>query len=163
MSSQNAVWDDRERVYDELINTLGNLTLTAYNSELSDASFAEKKAHFKGGFDQDNLVISKELHDLDEWNEGAICARAKRLAERALEAWPFPELDAADMCGLGHDSELSAPLSGSANVGGIVLEEMGVAVQALQWGLSERGPASAFGTLFIITNHELVIQGGGGI
>ena len=77
--------DDCERVYEELINTLGNLTLTAYNSELSDAPFAEKKAHLKGGFDQDYLVISKELHDLDVWDEGAICARAKRLAERALE------------------------------------------------------------------------------
>ena len=36
--------DDCERVYEELINTLGNLTLTAYNPELSDAPFAEKKA-----------------------------------------------------------------------------------------------------------------------
>ena len=86
--------DDCERVYEELINTLGNLTLTAYNPELSDAPFAEKKAHLKGGFDQDYLVISKELHDLEKWNEGAICTRAKRLAERALEVWPFPELSA---------------------------------------------------------------------
>ena len=86
--------DDCERVYEELINTLGNLTLTAYNSELSDAPFAEKKAHLKGGFDQDYLVISKELHDLDVWDEDAIRARAKRLAERALEVWPFPELSA---------------------------------------------------------------------
>ena len=62
--------DDCERIYDELINTLGNLTLTAYNSELSDAPFSEKKAHLKGGFDQDYLVISKELHDLDVWDEG---------------------------------------------------------------------------------------------
>ena len=86
--------DECERVYDELINTLGNLTLTAYNSELSDAPFAEKKAHLWGGFDQDYLVISKELHDLEKWNEGAICTRAKRLAERAFEVWPFPELSA---------------------------------------------------------------------
>lgn len=88
------IGDDCERVYEELVNTLGNLTLTAYNPELSDAPFAEKKAHLKGGFDQDYLVISKELHDLDVWDEGAICARAKRLAERALEVWPFPELSA---------------------------------------------------------------------
>lgn len=86
--------DDCERVYEELINTLGNLTLTAYNPELSDAPFAEKKAHFKGGFDQDYLVISKELHDLDVWDEDAIRGRAERLAERALEVWPFPELNA---------------------------------------------------------------------
>lgn len=86
--------DECERVYEELINTLGNLTLTAYNPELSDAPFAEKKAHFKGGFDQDYLVISKELHDLDVWDEDAIRGRAERLAERALEVWPFPELNA---------------------------------------------------------------------
>ena len=75
--------DDCERVYDEFINTLGNLTLTAYNSELSDAPFAEKKAHPKGGFDQDYPVISKELHDLDEWNKGAVFARAGRLTMHA--------------------------------------------------------------------------------
>lgn len=83
--------DDCERVYEELINTLGNLTLTAYNSELSDAPFAEKKAHLKGGFDQDCLVISKELHDLDMWDEDAIRRRAKRLAEHTLEVWPLSE------------------------------------------------------------------------
>ena len=80
---------DCERVYEELVNTLGNLTLTAYNPELSDAPFAEKKAHLKGGFDQDYLVIPKELHDLDVWDENAILARAERLAERALEVWPL--------------------------------------------------------------------------
>ena len=75
--------DDCEHVYEELINTLGNLTLTAYNPELSDAPFAEKKAHLKGGFDQDYLVISKELHDLDVWNKGAVFARARRLTMHA--------------------------------------------------------------------------------
>lgn len=75
--------DDCERVYEELVNTLGNLTLTAYNPELSDAPFAEKEAHLKGGFDQDYLVISKELHDLDVWNKGAVFARARRLTMHA--------------------------------------------------------------------------------
>ena len=86
--------DDCERVYEELINTLGNLTLTAYNSELSDAPFAEKKAHLKGGYEKDYLMLSKELHDLDVWDENAILARAKRLAERALAIWQFPKLSA---------------------------------------------------------------------
>ena len=54
-----------------------NLTLAAFNSELSDALFAEKKAHLKGGFDRDYLAIPKGSHDLDAQNEGAICARAK--------------------------------------------------------------------------------------
>lgn len=75
--------DDCGRVYEELANTLGNLTLTAYNPELSDAPFAEKKAHLKGGFNQDYLEISKELHDLDVWNKGVVFARARRLTMHA--------------------------------------------------------------------------------
>lgn len=89
-----ALGPDCERIYEELVNTLGNLTLTAYNPELSDASFAEKKAHLKGGFDKDYLVISKELHEVEAWGEGAIRKRAARLAARALEVWPRPELSA---------------------------------------------------------------------
>ena len=85
---------DCESIHEELVNTLGNLTLTAYNPELSDASFAEKKAHLKGGFDKDYLVISKELHEVEAWGEGAIRKRAARLAARALEVWPRPELSA---------------------------------------------------------------------
>lgn len=77
-----------------LFTTLGNLTLTAYNPELSDASFVEKKTHLKGGFDKDYLVISKELHEAEAWDEGAIRERAERLADRALEVWPRPELSA---------------------------------------------------------------------
>lgn len=91
---REALGPDCERIHEELVNTLGNLTLTAYNPELSDASFAEKKAHLKGGFDKDYLVISKELHEVEAWGEGAIRKRAARLAARALEVWPRPELSA---------------------------------------------------------------------
>ncbi|WP_273398058.1 DUF4268 domain-containing protein [Thermophilibacter mediterraneus] len=83
---------DCERIHEELVNTLGNLTLTAYNPELSDASFAEKKANLKGGYEKDYLVISKELHSAGTWDEAAIRERAERLAARALEVWPRPEL-----------------------------------------------------------------------
>ena len=83
---------DCERVHEELINTLGNLTLTAYNSELSDASFDEKKTHIVGGYEEDYLVISKELKCTDVWDESAIRNRADRLAKRALQIWPAPTL-----------------------------------------------------------------------
>ena len=91
---RDALGPDCERIHEELVNTLGNLTLTAYNPELSDASFVEKKTHLKGGFDKDYLVISKELHEAEAWDEGAIRERAERLADRALEVWPRPELSA---------------------------------------------------------------------
>ena len=85
--------DDCERVYDELINTLGNLTLTAYNPELSDAPFEVKKAHLKGGFNKDYLMLSQALHHTNVWNEATIRNRAEQLAKRALEVWPCPKLD----------------------------------------------------------------------
>lgn len=83
---------DCERVYDECVNTLGNLTLTAYNSELSDASFAQKKARAIGGYDKDYLVISAALHDADTWDESAIKRRGAELARQALVVWPMPQL-----------------------------------------------------------------------
>lgn len=82
-----------ERVHDELVNALGNLTLTAYNSELSDASFAQKKARTVGGYDKELLVISKSLQDTDVWNEETIRARTDALTKRALEIWRMPHLD----------------------------------------------------------------------
>ncbi|WP_270403476.1 DUF4268 domain-containing protein [Candidatus Collinsella stercoripullorum] len=85
---------DCERVHVEMLNSLGNLTLTAYNSELSDASFAEKKARAIGGFDNEMLVISKGLRDTDVWNEKLIHDRAEKLVARALQVWPMPELPA---------------------------------------------------------------------
>lgn len=91
---REALGPDCERIHEELVNTLGNLTLTAYNPELSDASFTDKKVHLKGGYEKDCLAISKELREVEAWDEGAIRERAERLAARALEVWPRPELSA---------------------------------------------------------------------
>lgn len=101
-----------ERVYDELINSLGNLTLTAYNSELSDASFNEKKERAIGGYDTDYLVISKALHDADTWDETAIRGRAAQLAHRALAVWPIPSLPAEVVESYRPDKK--APASGKS-------------------------------------------------
>ena len=83
---------DCERTYNELINTLGNLTLTAYNSELSDASFAQKKKRAIGGYDKEYLIISKALHDAETWDEDTIKKRGAELARQALSIWTKPEL-----------------------------------------------------------------------
>lgn len=51
-----------------LVNSLGNLTLTAYNSELSDGTFEQKKSRMIGGYDSEYLSISAELHDASQWD-----------------------------------------------------------------------------------------------
>lgn len=67
-----------------LVNSLGNLTLTAYNSELSDGTFEQKKNRMIGGYDSEYLSISAELHDASQWDERTIAQRGARLADLAL-------------------------------------------------------------------------------
>ena len=73
-----------------LVNSLGNLTLTAYNSELSDGTFDQKKSRAIGGYDSEYLSISAELHDASQWDERAIAQRGARLADIALQVWASP-------------------------------------------------------------------------
>jgi uncharacterized protein with ParB-like and HNH nuclease domain/predicted transport protein len=83
---------DWAQVQKRWLHTLGNLTLTGYNSEMSDASFA-KKRDMDMGFKQSPLRLNEGLGSLAAWNEGAIHDRAERLASRALSIWRTPELD----------------------------------------------------------------------
>ena len=81
-------WED---VHKNLLHTLGNLTLTGYNSEYRDLPFARKR-DMKGGFRQSPLQINKGLGQLERWDEAAIRARADQLAKIATSVWPAPSL-----------------------------------------------------------------------
>ena len=84
-----------EEEFDGLVHNIGNLTLTAYNSELSDGTFEEKKARAKSGYDDDYLAISHVLKGLDCWNASTISARADELVDQAVGIWPLPAMDEA--------------------------------------------------------------------
>lgn len=91
---QQALGSDWERVQKQWLHTLGNLTLTGYNAEYSDKSFADKR-DMTGGFKQSPLKLNAGLGQLDAWNESAIQERAVRLGDQAVEVWTAPKLDAA--------------------------------------------------------------------
>ena len=76
-------------------HTIGNLTLTRYNSEFSDRSFPEKRDFPDGGFKTSPLALNQGLGELETWNEATISERANRLAEKALKVWVAPEADEA--------------------------------------------------------------------
>lgn len=84
-----------QRIQETWLHTLGNLTLTAYNSEFSDRPFAYKRdmpeAQEKG-LKQSPLKLNQGLGALDAWNEEAIKARAGRLAALAVGVWSAPVL-----------------------------------------------------------------------
>ena len=81
--------DDWERVRDQYLHTLGNLTLTGYNSEYSDRSFTVKR-DMKGGFRDSPLRVNAGLGQVEKWDEDAIKNRAERLAKQAAQIWPEP-------------------------------------------------------------------------
>ena len=82
---------DWERVHETRLHTLGNLTLTGYNSEYSDRPFIEKR-DMTGGFNDSPLRLNEGLAAIDTWNEAAIQGRADRLAAVAVGVWAPPHL-----------------------------------------------------------------------
>jgi uncharacterized protein with ParB-like and HNH nuclease domain/predicted transport protein len=83
-----------ERIQQTWLHTLGNLTLTGYNSELSSHAFADKRT-MPGGFADSPLRMNQGLGQLDHWNEDEIRKRAEVLATKAGKVWSSPKLDPA--------------------------------------------------------------------
>lgn len=74
-------WDEVHAIQ---LHNIGNLTLTGYNSELSNSDFWKKKEYFF----QSNIALNKKFSDFSSWTSEDISARAKYLSDRALLVWP---------------------------------------------------------------------------
>ncbi|KNX46125.1 hypothetical protein AEY53_03745 [Helicobacter pylori] len=84
---------DYERIHTQYLHTIGNLTLTGYNSEYSNNSFQEKR-DMENGFKQSPLRLNQSLKDLEVFGEKEIEKRANDLADWALKIWTYPKLEA---------------------------------------------------------------------
>ena len=74
-------WADIQEKY---IHTLGNLTLTGYNSELGDKPFAKKK-EMLSNVDSKTVRLYSFVKKCDVWNEETINQRAEILAKDILD------------------------------------------------------------------------------
>ena len=77
-------WQDVQGTW---LHRLGNLTLTAYNQELSDRPFLQKR-DAKDGFRQSPLRLNQFVKEQDEWTTEQMSRRGKELSESALRIWP---------------------------------------------------------------------------
>jgi uncharacterized protein with ParB-like and HNH nuclease domain/predicted transport protein len=80
-----------QEIQERYLHTLGNLTLTGYNSEYSDNPFLVKR-DMKGGFFESPLRLNAGIGKLDKWSLAQIEARAERLSKEALSIWVSPKL-----------------------------------------------------------------------
>ena len=96
---QNMLGDNWQSVQEKYLHTLGNLTLTGYNSELGDKPFSEKKILIEKK-DSKVVTLYTDVKDKREWNAANIEARAKRLANIILNLFkisgPDVEITFAD-------------------------------------------------------------------
>ena len=79
--------EDPERLHDELLHTLGNLTLTGFNSELSNNPYERKHQLFEAS----HLELNREILEFKDWGREQILKRADSLADRIIKIWPAPE------------------------------------------------------------------------
>ena len=77
--------EDWQADYELYLHTLGNLTLTGYNSELSNEPFTKKRQQLL----QSHIELNKYFHNAHKWDREEIEKRSKHLAEIALRCWPY--------------------------------------------------------------------------
>ena len=89
---QRELGEDWQRIHQARLHTLGNLTLTGYNSEYSDRPFSEKR-DMPGGFKESPLHLNEGLGTTERWDEQAISRRGDALSRSAAAVWKQPSLD----------------------------------------------------------------------
>jgi alkylated DNA nucleotide flippase Atl1 len=85
--------EDVNSIYQRLLHTLGNVTLTGYNTELSNSSWPVKKTWYANSA----LRITKEIAENEHWGPSEIQERARQLAHKIVTIWPGPDLNATDV------------------------------------------------------------------
>ena len=75
--------------YESTVQTLGNLTLTAYNSEMSNNPWDWKRDYLKGSA----MRMNHEIAENSIWGFDEIEQRSRELSEAVIKIWPGPDLD----------------------------------------------------------------------
>ncbi|MBI4681155.1 MAG: HNH endonuclease [Nitrospirae bacterium] len=82
---QSHLGTDWEETHELFLHTIGNLTLTAYNTELSNDDFGAKKQTYN----ESHLELNKYFTSLPSWTRAEIESRAEALSKQALEIWSY--------------------------------------------------------------------------
>lgn len=87
---KESLGDNWELTHSKYIDTVGNLTLTAYNSDYSNLSFTKKKTLQNKGFLYSKLSLNSYIKECEIWTEKQIKERASKLYEWAKMIWQTP-------------------------------------------------------------------------
>jgi uncharacterized protein with ParB-like and HNH nuclease domain len=88
-----------EDTHSKWLHRLANLTISAYNAEMSNKSFGEKSGRSFGTLKSQVISYTEAAHHIwltgfiaaqEHWSEREMQTRAEILADRALSIWPMP-------------------------------------------------------------------------
>lgn len=91
-SWQQDLGDDFAEIHARWLNSMANLTLTAYNSKYSNRRFVEKR-DMENGFKQSGFRINGFVCQQEAWGEEQLKARNELMKRKFLELWPPIESD----------------------------------------------------------------------
>lgn len=90
--------DFTQEDYDKWVHNIGNLTLTAYNSEYSNRKFSEKRDGVASlpdmkGFKDSCVAMNKYISQCEHWTLKEMEERCKLIADHATKLWPYPSTE----------------------------------------------------------------------
>ncbi len=91
--------NDGYEIFLKLVHTAPNLTLSAFNSELSNSVFCTKRDLTEKGYKDSPLRIDKLLAEFDEWNLPNYNIRKDWITKRFFEIWKYPDIVIEDTDG----------------------------------------------------------------
>jgi hypothetical protein len=90
--------EDARDIHDEWCHTIGNLTFSGYNTELSNRRFPVKVNGIGNtpGYKSSNYELTRMFVGKTQWGAQEIEERGNNLAERAAKIWQGPTLNSDD-------------------------------------------------------------------
>ena len=86
---KKALGSEWERIHRQYLHTMANLTLTGYNSQYSNLTFAEKRDMEKG-FKDSAFRLNNDAKNCGQWTEKELKLRQQALLQVFMKLWPMP-------------------------------------------------------------------------
>ena len=86
---KKALGEDWERIHQQYLHTMANLTLTGYNSQYSNLTFVQKRDMEKG-FKESAFRLNAYVRSCNQWTEIELLQRQEDLFNVVVSLWPMP-------------------------------------------------------------------------
>ena len=139
---------DASEVHAEWLHTVGNLTITGYNPELSNRPYQEKRTLFA----LSHFELNRYFGDHERWGANEVQFRAQSMFKTAIQLWPRPEIVIVEVPSGTPDK--GAPAAFHADCVKLAQQHLGVHLSKLSQTRYESGDGSIRLFCAVSTAHD---------